>query len=495
MGKHIVYTKITPLPSNVPRQLALDLLHSHDEVIKMNPLVTEVKSIDPPRTAAADEFFSNWYQITEIITWGFGLKKKIQFHGVFHDQPWGMQSHVYAPLNTDMRQTYRIGGNQPGEPPEPKELGVDTPASGLYLREDVNVKVSTPLVGSFVQKEMKDSSKVMIDRIVRKAELLDEGKLHAMFEKGKLKTAKPSGEATYSDRPLPSPGSPPASSSPGTTPETYHSAQFKSPNVDSKGFGRYSDIAPDRSASVRSSQQYLPAYQQAGYKGPDFAQTGAELPGGYVGQQQQQQNFVSELPGSYYQPQSQNNLAPAPLRPSGNPMAFRAEMMGDTTFLHPQRTPPLPHQQNGQEAQHPQQAPPGGYQAYQRSPQGSPRLPPGSPRMPSTQSVPSRHSSQSSYQVTNPDQPPAGNRSSSYSNNVEQWQRNVQSDAPIDDNYYRNSRNSHAGGQVEPDFHRFSNLSIQQNVNDSVPEDTRSAKCPVCGLFEVCNKHTHIFWV
>ncbi len=39
MGKHIVYTKITPLAPNVPRQLALDLLHSHEEVIRMNPLV------------------------------------------------------------------------------------------------------------------------------------------------------------------------------------------------------------------------------------------------------------------------------------------------------------------------------------------------------------------------------------------------------------------------------------------------------------------------
>ena len=95
-----------------------------------------------------------------------------------------------------------------------------------------------------VEKEMKESSKVMIDRIVRKAELLDKGELHAMFEKGMLKTAKPSGEATYSDRPLPSPGSPPVSGSPGTTPDTYYSEQFKSPNVDSKGFGRYSDIAP-----------------------------------------------------------------------------------------------------------------------------------------------------------------------------------------------------------------------------------------------------------
>ncbi|TKA83611.1 hypothetical protein B0A55_00418, partial [Friedmanniomyces simplex] len=115
MGKRTVYTKITPLPSHIPRQLALDMLHSHEEVIKLNPLVTGVKKIEAPRDARSDEFFSQWYEISEIITWGFGLRKKISFKGCFHNQPWGLQSHVYAPMGVDMRNKYRIGGNQPGE--------------------------------------------------------------------------------------------------------------------------------------------------------------------------------------------------------------------------------------------------------------------------------------------------------------------------------------------------------------------------------------------
>jgi hypothetical protein len=480
MGKHIVYTKITPLPSNVPRQLALDLLHSHAEVIKMNPLVTEVKSIDPPRTAAADEFFSNWYEITEIITWGFGLKKKIKFQGVFHDQPYGMQSHVYAPLNTDMRQTYKIGGNQPGEPREQRELGVDIPENGLYLREDVNIKVNTPMIGSFVQKEMKESSKVMIDRITRKAELLDEGKLHAMFEQGRLKTMKPSGEPTYADRSAPSPGSPPGSPPPVGTPETWNGSQFggsqvRSPALDSKGFGKYYDVAPDRHGSVRSSQ-YLPAYQQAGYQGPDTARVGAELPGNYT----QQQSFVSELPGSFYQPQQGNNLHPPPLRPHGQPgpQAFRAEMLGDTNFGT--SSPPPQQQQQQQQAGADYKAPyPTGVHPAHQSPQPSPRLP-------SQQNVPTRNSSNSSYRVTNPDQPQ--NHRPNSNTNIEQWQRSVQSDTPIDGDYYRNSRNSHAG-PIEPDHQRFSNLSIQQNASDIAQPTSRSAKCPVCGLFEVCCEH------
>ena len=109
MVKQVHYTKITPLPSNVPRLLALDLLHGHDEFIKLNPLVTGVRSIEAPRNAASDEFFSNWYEISEVITWGYGLKKKIAFNGVFHNQPWGLQTHVFAPFGVEMRNKYRIG--------------------------------------------------------------------------------------------------------------------------------------------------------------------------------------------------------------------------------------------------------------------------------------------------------------------------------------------------------------------------------------------------
>ena len=103
MGKQIVYTQITPLPSNVPRLLAVDLLHSHKEFMQLNPLVTGLESIDPPRNAASDEYFSNWYDITEVITWGCGLKKKISFQGCFHDQPYGLQTHIFRPYHPQSR--------------------------------------------------------------------------------------------------------------------------------------------------------------------------------------------------------------------------------------------------------------------------------------------------------------------------------------------------------------------------------------------------------
>lgn len=398
----MVYTKVTPLPSNVPRQLAIDLLHSHEEFIRLNNLVTGVKPIEAPRNAASDEYFSNWYEISEVITWGFGMKKKMSFKGCFHNQPWGMQSHVHAPANTEMRNSYRIGGNQPGEPREAKELGVDTPMDGLYLREDINIVCQIPLTAGFVKKEMQAASKTMVDRMTHKAELLDEGKLHAMFEDGKLKTTKPSQAATFDDRALPSPGigSMPGSPGPMGSPDfrradTGFTNGMKSPALDPRGFGRYQDVSDiARSGSVRSSQ-YMPAYQQQGYQGPDHAKPGAEYPG--------QPQFVSELPGSFYQPQQANGLYPQPLKPQGQ-MAFTSELPGDNTYRQPQisqdskPTPPT--------ATHP------AYQAYSQPPQPSPGLPARlSPRLPAGE-PPSRTSSNGSYQVTNPDQPAAKRLSS-----------------------------------------------------------------------------------
>jgi len=194
LRKKEVYTHITPIPSHIPRQLALDILHSHSEIITLNPLVLEHHPIKAPRDAAADEYYSTWYEITERIQYVPGLGKmgsgKISFKGCFHDMPWGIQTHIYAPMNIDMRNNWRICGNQPGEPPEPKELGIDAPADGLYLREDIEIRCNVAMV-SFVKNQMKAASKVMVDRMIKKAELLDAGVLQAMMDHGILRTVNP----------------------------------------------------------------------------------------------------------------------------------------------------------------------------------------------------------------------------------------------------------------------------------------------------------------
>ncbi|KAG9252561.1 uncharacterized protein F5Z01DRAFT_233262 [Emericellopsis atlantica] len=199
LRKKETFTVITPIPGFIPRQLALDILHSHSEVITLNPLVLRHKPIPAPQTAAADEYYSTWYEITERVQVVPGVgragSKETTFQGCFHDMPWGLQTHIYAILGIDIRIRYRVGGNQPGfEPPEQRELGQAAqaiPAEGLYLREDIEIKCNISLV-SFVKSQLKAASKEMVDRIIRKAELLDAGTLQAMMTAdGKLKTVNP----------------------------------------------------------------------------------------------------------------------------------------------------------------------------------------------------------------------------------------------------------------------------------------------------------------
>jgi hypothetical protein len=194
LRKKEVYTNITPIPANIPRQLALDILHSHSEIITLNPLVLEHHPIKAPREAKADEYYSTWYEIIERIQYVPGLGKmgsgKISFKGCFHDMPWGIQTHIYAPMNVDLRNNWRVAGTQPGEPPERHELGIGAPAEGLYLREDIEIRCNITFV-PFVKSQLKAASKVLVDRLIKKAELLDAGVLLAMMENGRLKTVNP----------------------------------------------------------------------------------------------------------------------------------------------------------------------------------------------------------------------------------------------------------------------------------------------------------------
>lgn len=201
MRRKETYTIITPIPACVPRQLALDILHSHSEIITLNPLVLSHHAIPAPRDAVADEYYSTWYEITERVQYVPGLGKmgsgKISFKGCFHNLEWGLQTHMYAPMGIDLQSKWRIAGNQPDEPPETRNRRSDgAPQSGLYLREDIEIECNRTLI-AFVKNQLKASSKVLVDRLIKKAELLDAGILHAMMEDGKLTTYNP---ADLSDR-------------------------------------------------------------------------------------------------------------------------------------------------------------------------------------------------------------------------------------------------------------------------------------------------------
>jgi len=207
-----LYTTIDIIPSHIPRQLAIELLQSHGELITLNPLVLDYRPIKAPRDAPNDEFYSTWYEVTQRIQFMPGIGKmgssKVSFRGCFHDMPWGVQTHMYVPMGIELRHRYQIKGNQPGEPPEPRELGSNAPSEGLYLRVDTQIKANMTMV-SFVKKELKAASKTMLERMIKKAELIDAGVLQAMFdEAGKLKTSNPNDRSRSYEPSSPAPFTP-----------------------------------------------------------------------------------------------------------------------------------------------------------------------------------------------------------------------------------------------------------------------------------------------
>ncbi|UNI24957.1 hypothetical protein JDV02_010671 [Purpureocillium takamizusanense] len=320
LRKKEAFTVVTPIPGFIPRQLAMDILHSHSEVITLNPLVLEHRPIAAPRNAAADEYYSTWYEIVERIQYVPGVGRagsgKISFNGCFHDMPWGLQTHIYAPMNIDLRHKYRIGGNQPGvEPPETRrEIGLEAlgaPADGLYLREDIELKCNIAMVG-FVKSQLKSASKDMVQRIIKKAELLDAGILRAMIEDGKLKTYNPNDRSRLIPSPgIPSPDALSVGGHPGSPRRT--SQQYYQPGVGGLPSSPSSGIVRPES-SHRQSYQMMPqspyAPQGGGpYEAPPLPPkeqiVPVELPGDAhhhlpvsqqqqgAGQQQQQQHRAS----------------------------------------------------------------------------------------------------------------------------------------------------------------------------------------------------------
>lgn len=173
MERRSVFTSITPLPPQVARSSVIETLHNHTRIIDLNPLVIERHKIDPPAHAAPEELDLIWYEITDRLTYIPGLSKgKVTYTNCFLDLPDGLQTHSYAAAGVNIRGRWTIGGSIPGEPSQPAETGEDIPTSGLYLREDVDLRCNALLL-FFVRRTMKSAHKIFVDRLVTKAQQAD----------------------------------------------------------------------------------------------------------------------------------------------------------------------------------------------------------------------------------------------------------------------------------------------------------------------------------
>ncbi|EPE35659.1 hypothetical protein GLAREA_11359 [Glarea lozoyensis ATCC 20868] len=217
MSKRTTFTTITPLPAGVSRETAMATLHDHLEMIDLNPAHTSRVQIKPPPESTPEEYHCTWYEITDKISYFPGYKGKVSFKACFHDLPYGLQTHCYAPMGLDIKEKWTLGGNEPHEPIQPVELGIGAPISGLYIREDVEMKCNF-LMTRFVRKTLKDCLSTLVARLVVKTQLQEAAEKNKRLTQS---TNQSYSQHSYSNQSVSSgPHSPP--NSPPLSPPTMH---------------------------------------------------------------------------------------------------------------------------------------------------------------------------------------------------------------------------------------------------------------------------------
>lgn len=239
MSKRTVFTTISPLPASVSRHVVLAFLHNHLEMIDLNPLVKERHPIEAPlHHKNEDEKDCIWYSLTDQIDYlpGGKVSGDVSYTCAFHDLATGIQTHCRAPLGVDIREKWTLCGSLPGEPPEPVELGLGAPSSGLYIREDCDLRCNI-LMTSFVKKNLKRSHATLVQRLVEKSRVASN---QVGREASSVTTAMPWSPSPYAPSRLTRPSSTPSPPAPpyarpasfGAIPGVFELGRISPPQLD-----------------------------------------------------------------------------------------------------------------------------------------------------------------------------------------------------------------------------------------------------------------------
>ena len=204
MLKKTIFTTITPLPPGISRETVMESFHDHEEMIDLNPSHEKRHQIKPPPEATPEEYNCTWYQIIDRVSYLPIYSGEVSFKACFHDLTNGLQTHCYAPMGLEIKAKWTLGGNLPEEPVQPVELGIGAPISGLYIREDVEIKCNF-LIIRLVRKTLKQSLAALVARLLVKSQLLEAS------AKNRLLTYDPNSLQQFSPPNSPSVWPPPVS--------------------------------------------------------------------------------------------------------------------------------------------------------------------------------------------------------------------------------------------------------------------------------------------
>lgn len=242
-------------------------------------------------------------------------------------------------MGLDIKERWTVGGNAPGEPVQPAEIGIGAPVSGLYLREDVEIKCNF-MMTKFVRKQLKDALATLVARLMVKSQIqeaVENNKRLTLSSGGSMRQSNTMysgsqngsqwggsqhGGSEYGDSNAPTsprlPMSPPLSGGLDMSFPKPHGVG-QDPRFSQQGGQQY---PPQQQQFQQGQYQQQQQYQQ-GQQYPTQGQYGAEKQGypsplqqqgQFAPQHQQQQHpsqFVSEIDGK------QKELHPSAPKPQG----------------------------------------------------------------------------------------------------------------------------------------------------------------------------------
>ncbi|KAJ5980297.1 hypothetical protein N7481_007595 [Penicillium waksmanii] len=160
----------------ITQETVIKLLHSHADMIKLNPLVTNFQTCDPPTNSPADEHDFIWYEITDKVAylpWNL-LSGEVTFKASFCDLPMGLRTHIYAPMGLDMKECWSVESMSTDPTGADTETQTETitpgrglagSSEGLCLREDIDMQCNM-LMTWFVKRTLKEAHTTLIDQLV-----------------------------------------------------------------------------------------------------------------------------------------------------------------------------------------------------------------------------------------------------------------------------------------------------------------------------------------
>lgn len=149
-------TRSSALPSTVSAPSVIAILHDHDSVVRLNPLVISATDIPAPDHASAENKALPWKKVVDEISYlPAGMwKGSVEYEACFKDLENGVKASVWAPMGLTTSSAWTVAEEEvTGEGPR------------LVLKEECETRCSF-LMMPFVKKTQSDAHETMVSAVL-----------------------------------------------------------------------------------------------------------------------------------------------------------------------------------------------------------------------------------------------------------------------------------------------------------------------------------------